>query len=169
VKATVIAGAIVAALVLQTTLGRFVMHGRVAIDLTLIAVVYVSLMFGPTTGLLAGALAGLAQDALSGGLIGVNGMADTLVGFLAGTMGTQLIVTQPFPRFMMFAAATVVHTVVTTSLYVLLDLRPFELPYASVAGKAAANAVVGVVVFQFAELLPGAVDRRRAQRARIRR
>jgi rod shape-determining protein MreD len=169
VKAAVAAGAIVAALVLQTTLARFVVHGTGAIDLILIAIVYVALIFGPVTGLLAGTAAGLAQDALSGGLIGVNGMADTLVGFLAGTMGTQLIVTQPFPRFMMFAAATVVHIAVTAGLYVLLDLRPFELPYASVAGKAAANAVVGVVVFQFAELLPGAVERRRALRARIRR
>jgi hypothetical protein len=57
---------------------------------------------------------------------------------------------------------------VTIGLYVLLDLRPFGSPYASAAGRALGNALVGVVLFQFAEILPGAVERRRAQRARIR-
>jgi hypothetical protein len=52
---------------------------------------------------------------------------------------------------------------------VLLDLRHFGEPYAAVAGQATANAVVGVVAFQLAELLPGAVERRRAGKSRLRR
>ena len=45
------------------------------------------------------------------------------------------------------------------------DLRHFGTPYAAVAGQALGNAVVGVVAFQLAELLPGAVERRRARSA----
>jgi hypothetical protein len=38
-----------------------------------------------------------------------------------------------------------------------------------VAGQAAANAVIGVVAFQLVELLPGAVERRKARGTRLRR
>lgn len=164
-----IVAAIVVALVLQTTLARFVVRGTFALDLVLVAVVYVALSDGPVAGLLSGAAAGLAQDALSSGFLGIGGLAKTVVGFLVGTIGSHLIITQPVPRFVAFAAATIVHAAVLISLYVLLDLRQFGSPYAAIAGQALGNAVVGVLSFQLAELLPGAVERRRAQKARIRR
>ena len=56
-----------------------------------------------------------------------------------------------------------------TDLSPLLDVRQFGTPYAAVTGQALGNAVVGVVAFQLVELLPGAVERRRTQKARIRR
>jgi hypothetical protein len=40
---------------------------------------------------------------------------------------------------------------------------------AAVAGQALGNAIVGVVAFQVVELLPGAMERRRAMRGRLRR
>jgi rod shape-determining protein MreD len=139
------------------------------VDLVLVVVVYLALTMGPTTGLLAGALAGLVQDALSSNVIGIGGLAKTVVGFLAGVIGTQFIVVHTLPRFVVFFCATVLHAVVFMGLYVLLDLRHFGTPYAAVTGQAVGNAVVGVVVFQLVELLPGAMERRRAQRGRIRR
>jgi hypothetical protein len=54
-------------------------------------------------------------------------------------------------------------------LYVLLDLRQFGTPYAAVTGQALGNAIVGVLAFQLAELLPGAVERRRGAHMRLRR
>jgi rod shape-determining protein MreD len=161
--------AIVAALVLQTTFGRLIARATVAVDLVLVVVVYVALTSGPVTGLLAGTVAGLAQDALSSGIIGIGGLAKTLVGFLTGIIGTQFIVAQPFSRFVVFVAATVLHALVFIGLYVVLNLREFGTPYAAVAWQAGANAVVGVLAFQVVELLPGVVERRRSQRARIRR
>lgn len=161
--------AIALALTLQTTLDRFVPRGHVALDLVPVAVVYVALTSGPVTGLLAGAVAGLLQDALSSGVIGIGGLASTVVGFLAGVVGTQFIVTQPIPRFVVFFGATVLHAAIFIGLYALLDLRQFGTPYAAVAGQALGNAVVGVIAFQLVELLPGAVERRRAARTRVRR
>ena len=161
--------AVVVALSLQTTLARFVIRGTVAVDLVLVVVVYVALTSGPVKGLLAGAVAGLVQDALSSGLIGIGGLAKTVVGFLAGIVGTQFIVAQPFPRFVVFCAATVLHAVVFIGLYVLLDLRQFGAPYAAIGGQAMGNAIVGVVAFQLVESLPGVIERRNAQRSRIRR
>jgi len=169
VKIAGVAVAIAAALALQTTLGRFVLRGTVAVDLVLVAVVYVALTSGPVTGLLTGTVAGLIQDALSSGVIGIGGLAKTVVGFLAGIIGTQFIVAQPLPRFVVFLSATVLHAVIFMGLYALLDLRHFGTPYAAVSGQAIGNAIIGVVAFQLVELLPGAVERRRAARTRLRR
>jgi rod shape-determining protein MreD len=168
VRAAGIILAVAAALALQTTLARYV-RGTIAVNLVLVVVVYVSLMMGPVVGLLTGTFAGLAQDFLSIGVIGIGGLAKTLVGFLTGIVGTQFIVTQPFPRFCVFFGATLLHELVFMGLYTLLDLRHFGAPYAAVAGQAAGNAAVGVVAFQLVELLPGAVERRRASKGGIRR
>jgi rod shape-determining protein MreD len=155
-------------LALQTTLMRF-LSGTTAVDLVLVVVVYVALLFGPVPGLLTGTFAGLIQDALSIGVIGIGGLANTIVGFLAGVVGTQFIVSQAPSRFVVFFAATVLHSVIFMGLYELLGLRDFGTPYARVLGQAFTNAVVGTVAFQVAELLPGAVERRRLNRARPRR
>jgi hypothetical protein len=96
-------------------------------------------------------------------------LAKTLIGFLAGIIGTQFIVAQPLPRFVVFFGATLLHGVVFIGLYVLLNLRQFESPLAAGVGQAAANATVGVLAFQLVELLPGAVERRRAAKGRVRR
>jgi rod shape-determining protein MreD len=168
VKAAAIILGVAAALALQTTLARYV-RGTVAVNLVLVAVVYVALMSGPVTGLLTGAFAGLVQDALSTGIIGIGGLAKTLVGFLTGIIGTQFIVAQPVPRFFVFFGATLLHELVFIGLYTLLDLRHFGTPYAAVARQAAGNAAVGVVAFQLVEFLPGAVERRRTTKSRLRR
>jgi rod shape-determining protein MreD len=169
VRAAGVILAVSAALALQTTLARFLVRGVITVDLVLVVVVYVALSAGPTTGLLTGAFAGLVQDALSSNIIGIGGLSKTIVGFLAGIVGTQFIVTQPLPRFVVFFGGTVLHAVVFMGLYMLLDLRQFGSPYGAVTGQATANAVVGVVAFQLVELLPGAVERRRAAKTRLRR
>jgi rod shape-determining protein MreD len=169
VRAALIVAATVVALALQTTLDRF-MPGVLAVDLVLVVVVYAALIAGPETGLLTGAFAGLVQDALSStGIIGIGGLAKTLVGFLAGIIGTQFIVVQPIPRFVVFFAATVVHAAVFIGLYLVLDPRRFGLPYLALTGQAVGNALVGILAFQLAEFLPGAVERRKAARTRLRR
>ncbi|HEV3139319.1 MAG TPA: rod shape-determining protein MreD, partial [Vicinamibacterales bacterium] len=147
---------VAAALALQTTLARFVIRGTVAVDLGLVVVVYIALTSGPVTGLLSGTLTGLLQDALASGILGIGGLAKTIVGFLAGVIGTQFIVAQPLPRFVVFFAATLLHAVIFIGLYVVLDLRRYGAAYAGVTGQALGNAIVGVVAFQLVELLPGA-------------
>jgi rod shape-determining protein MreD len=167
-----VAGAFLAvalALVLQTTLARYAIRASSAVDLVLVVVVYVALTSGATTGLLSGAFAGLVQDALLSPVIGIGGVSKTLVGFLAGVIGTQFIVAQPLPRFVVFFGATVLHALVFMGLYGLLDLRHFGSPVAAVAGQALGNAIVGVVAFQVVETLPGAIERRRIARTRRRR
>ena len=158
--------AVVAALALQTTLARFLVRGAAAIDLVLVVVVYVALISGPATGLLTGTFAGIVQDALSHGIIGIGGLAKTIVGFLAGAFGQQFIVTAALPRLVIFVAGTVLHGIVYMGLYSLLDLREFPSPWKPLAAQALGNALVGIVAFGIIESLPGMVERRRARRVR---
>lgn len=157
--------AILISIAVQTTLAGYIFRGSsTTIDLVLIVVVYVGIKSGPVTGLLAGTVAGLIQDALSSGILGIGGLAKTMVGFLSGVLGTQFIVTAPLPRFMLLVMATALHAAIFMGLYTLLNLRQFPAPYSSIVGQAFGNAFVGVVAFQMIEWFPGFVDRRRAGR-----
>src|SRR5262249_1549243 len=133
--------AVIVSLALQTTVARYVVRGTVTIDLVLVAIVYVALTEGPATGLLAGAFARLVQDALSSPVIGIGGLAKTIVGFVAGVIGTQFIVSQPLPRFVVFFGASVAHAAIFMGLYELLDLRHFGTPYGTIAAQSGVNAL----------------------------
>ena len=161
-KAVGVLVAIALSLALQTTLSRFLIGGSAAVDLVLVAVIAVALTIGPVGGMLAGTAAGLIQDALSSGVVGIGGLAKTIVGFLAGAFGQQFIVTAALPRLVMFVATTALHAAVFMGLYVVLDLREFPSPVKTATTQALGNALVGIVAFTIIEALPGVIERRRA-------
>lgn len=161
--------AIGVALVLQTTLTRFLVRDTIAIDLVLIAIVYVALAGGPTVGIVAGSIGGLAQDALSGGILGIGGLANTVVGFVTGVAGTQFIVGQAASRGVVFFLAALAHSLVLAAMYALLGLRSLNLVFFRMAAEAGIGAVLGVLLFELVEFVPGAIERRRAMgRGRLR-
>lgn len=163
-KAAAALAAIAVALALQTTLASLVIRGLTPIDLVLIVVVYIALIGGPSAGLLAGSAAGLIQDALSSGIVGIGGLAKTVVGFVAGILATQFIVTAPLSRLLVFVIATVLHAAIFMGLYASLGLRTFEDPYADVLSQAIGNGIIGVVAAHLFERLPGLWERRRVRR-----
>ena len=157
--------AIALALALQTSLARFLVGGTAALDLVLVVVVYVALTSGPVTGMFSGSAAGIVQDALSSGTVGIGGLANAIVGFGVGVIGQQFIVTAAFPRFVMFIVATLVHSALFMGMYVLLGLKEFPSPWAAILSQAIGNAVVGIVAFAIIESLPGVMERRRFKRS----
>ena len=158
--------AIAVALALQTTLASLVIRGTAALDLVLIVVVYLALITGPVTGLLLGSAAGLVQDSLSSGIIGIGGLSKTVVGFIAGLLGTQFIVTAPLSRFLVFVLSTLLNAGIFMGLYTVLGLRQFDDPWAPVITQAIGNGFIGVVGAQLIELLPGLRDRRQRRMVR---
>jgi rod shape-determining protein MreD len=158
--------ALVVALAVQTSLSGLTMTGASLVNLVVVAVVYVALVFGPMTGLMAGTAGGLAQDALAGGIVGIGSLSKTIVGFLAGLLGGHFIVVQPLPRFVMFVSASVVHEICYQGLSALIEVRPLRLAYGPVLTQAAINGIVGLTAFFVVERLPGALQRRRARRGR---
>lgn len=163
-KAAGVLVAIALALALQTTLARLLVGGTAALDAVLVVVVYVALSTGPVTGMLTGSMAGIIQDALSTGVVGIGGLAKSIVGFLVGAVSQQFIVTAALPRFVLFLGATVVHAGIFMGLYVLLDLRTFPSPWAAILSQAVGNAVVGMIAFTIVEGVPGVMERRRMRR-----
>ena len=162
-----VAGALIAialALALQTTLARFVVGGSTPIDLVLVAVVYVALTSGAASGMLAGSVAGLIQDALASPIIGVGGLSKSIVGFVVGAIGQQFIVTAAIPRLFVFMGATAVHALLFQGLYIALGYRTFSSPWTAVATQALGNTVVGMVAFSVVESCPGVMERRRMSR-----
>jgi len=162
------AGVIVAlgiALLLQTMLAGMSIGGATIVNLVLVAVVYVALAYGAATGLLAGAVGGLLQDALAGGIVGVGSLPKTLVGFMVGVLGAQFIVSQPVPRFVLFVGATLVHELCFQAVYALVEFRAFHMQYSATLTQAVVNAAIGLIAFQAVEWGPGLVQRRDSRRA----
>jgi rod shape-determining protein MreD len=159
--------ALAGALALQTTLAGLTIGGATAVNLVLVAVVYVALAYGPVTGLLAGAAGGLVQDALAGGVVGVGGLAKTIIGFAVGVLGAQFIVSQPLPRFVMFMGATVVHELCFQAVTALVEMRAFRVSYSAVLTQAVVNAFIGVLAFVVIEQGPGLIQRRQARRGTL--
>ncbi len=168
-RAIRIVAVLLAALVVQSLVAKGLGNVPLWVDLPLVAVVYAALSGGPVAGLLAGTAAGLAQDAMGGGVMGIGGMSKSIAGFLAGVVSTQFIVTQTLSRMLVFVAASVLNGTIFMALYAMLGLRDFDRPWLDVTLQAAANGLVGAFLFSVLDVMPGARERWRARREYRRR
>ncbi len=147
------AGAILIATLLSLVLQAwFPIHfTRAAIlDLPLLVTVYFGLSRrNPSTGLLLGMAIGLAQDSLSGPTVplGLYGIAKTIIGYLASSIGARLDTEHPAARFALTAAFFVVHqgVIVLTRRILLAQPEPWFNLHLAVA--ALVNALVAVFLF----------------------
>ena len=163
-KTAVVLLALAVALVLQTTLSGMMVGGTLAVNLVLVAVVYLALAYGAVTGMLAGTIGGLTQDALAGGIVGIGGMTKTIIGFAVGVLGSQFNLSSTVPRLVMFVAATFLHELMFEGLHAMIGGRPFGLQWSATLVQALVNGLVGVAVFLLVERGPEAVQRRRMSR-----
>lgn len=92
---------------LQTTVLRLIEIGGVRPDLITIAIVFIGYHFPRGNSILAGGLLGLAQDALSGGIIGMNMLSKGLIGFCVVFLKESIILENFFSQFFLIAGATV--------------------------------------------------------------
>jgi rod shape-determining protein MreD len=90
-------GTIVGTLIIIFFLQAFVpkyFHSLTILDLPLLVTIYFGLSRrNPSTGLLLGMAIGLLQDSLSGVLVGFYGIAKTIIGYLASSIGARLALT----------------------------------------------------------------------------
>jgi rod shape-determining protein MreD len=165
VKALAVFAALIAALLAQTTVAGLSLELGTLVNFVLVAVMCVALSFGALTGLLAGAVGGLVQDAVAGGIVGIGGISKTLVGFLVGAVGAHFIVSQPLPRLVIFLGGTVLHELCFQSLYALVELRPVQFAWQTMLTQAAINGIIGLLALQIVESAPALKQRREARRA----
>ena len=81
-------------------------------DLTLIVVVYFALQRDAVQAVVLGTVAGLATDALSGGLLGARGFSMTLTAYLLAALVTRVMIDNPLLRIPVIAGAAAFNTVV---------------------------------------------------------
>ena len=159
-----VALAAAAAVTVQTTLAWSVSGTVVNLDLPLVVVVLAALAGGPLAGLWTGTATGLAQDVLSGGIVGVSGLCKCVAGVAVGLAGERLLVTTTWQRSLVAAGATLLHAGCFFGTYALIPAATPIGGWTEVAAQAVANAVAASIVI-------GAVGpvrrwRRSAQRPR---
>jgi len=146
-------GAIVGATLLALMFQAFVpvyFAKAAMIDLPLLITIYFGLSRrNPSTGLLLGMVIGLLQDSLSGPTVplGLYGIAKTVIGYLASSIGARLDTEHPAARFAL--------TIIFFGLHqgIVLLTRRILLAQSSVwftmhlAAAALVNAIVAVFLF----------------------
>jgi rod shape-determining protein MreD len=137
------------ALVIQTS--SPVHFSKLAIlDLPLLITIYFGLSRrNPSTGLLLGMAIGLLQDSLSGPTVplGLYGIAKTIIGYLASSIGARLDTEHPAARFALTAGFFVAQQglLVLTRRLLLAQPEPWFNMHLLVA--ALVNALVAVFLF----------------------
>jgi rod shape-determining protein MreD len=110
----------------HATLGPALRIADVAPDIPLIVVVLLALRRGPEFGCGAGFVAGLLQDAASGGLLGVQALTKAVIGFLIGMLGSRLRVSQPLVQVPGLVVLTIAEGL---ARFALLKLFHFPAPF----------------------------------------
>lgn len=136
-----------AALVLQAWLPRVL--GRYAwFDLPVVITVYFALgRPTPIQGTIMGAAMGIFEDALSHHAIGINGVAKTVVGFLAASVGTRIDVENHTIRLILNFILSLVSGAMYVFVYRILLGLDLEWTWFTELFKAIGNSVIAVVLF----------------------
>ena len=103
----------------------------------------------PITGLGTGCLIGLVQDALTQHPIGVNGIAKTVVGFLASSLGVKIDVEQPGSRFLLIYVFYLLHQAIYFGIMRGLANEPLTWYWGHQLLGAFLESLIGVVLFIF--------------------
>jgi rod shape-determining protein MreD len=124
------------------------------LEMPLLVVVYFALMRrNQVQGLMLGALVGLAQDSLSKNPLGMFGIAKTLVGYFAASVGVRFdvdnILLRAFLAFFFFVFHQFFYWVIARTL--LAQQLTFAIQRTLVLGLL--NAVVAVFLFHFLDKL----------------
>jgi rod shape-determining protein MreD len=143
------------ALVLQAVTPVYIPKAAI-LDLPLLVTIYFGLSRrNPSTGLLLGMVIGLLQDSLSGPTVplGFYGIAKTVVGYLASSIGARLDTEHPAARFALIAGFFVVQQAILVLIRRLLLAQPESWFNLHLAVAALVNAVLGVFLFALLDRL----------------
>jgi rod shape-determining protein MreD len=164
VKLTSVLLTVMGAVFLQVVMARYTVGGTWAFDLVLVGVVFAALQWGPAAGMVGGTLGGLLQDLVAGEIVGVGALPKTVVGFVAGVVGTQFVLTRPHARLTVMAVASVVHRLMILTLGGLIDQQWPAVSWSAMLTETAINSGCALVLFQAANMLPGVMERQRMSR-----
>ena len=138
--------ALIIAVLLQWTLGNVAEPLRY-VDLPLIIVVYAALQRDSLKAIFFGTFAGLAIDALSGGLLGSNGFSKTLVAYVVSELARRVYMDNLLLRIPVIAGACLLDDVIYYGLHRLFGQEPAAPVMVTIAYTLIGTTVVGTAVF----------------------
>ncbi len=117
-------------------------------DLPLLVVIFFAVARrSPVAGLLTGSLIGLLQDSLTHQPIGIYGIAKTVVGFGASSLGAKVDIENVGARFLVTLFFFAVHEVVYFTVARGLVKLAVEWSWSHEVGAALLNAVTAAILF----------------------
>ena len=119
------------------------------LDLPLLAVIFFSVgRRNPIAGAVTGALIGLFQDLLTGQPIGIFGLADTVIGYAASSIGLEVDVEAIPTRILMnFTFSMLNSGLLFLIQHYMLGLRDFRLLWVHELIRAGVNTAVAIPLF----------------------
>ncbi|HEY0048186.1 MAG TPA: rod shape-determining protein MreD [Pyrinomonadaceae bacterium] len=143
VKLTV---ALIIAILLQWSL-RNVAEPFAFVDFPLIVVVYAALQRNSIRALLFGTIAGIAVDALSGGLLGANGFCKTLIAYAVSEIARRVYMDNLLLRIPVIAGACLVNGLLYYGMHRILGQEPTNPVVNTIAYTLIGTTIAGTIVF----------------------
>ncbi len=140
-------------------LGRIAPAGPLVFNVFILVVVYFAMTRGEAAGAVMGAACGLVQDAFSRSVLGISGIALTLIGYLAGKFSQKFDVTPLRRLFLFLFTAAVSELAIWMVLSSLIYAQRAETAGALLFLQPLNTALGGSLLFTF-------IRRRRERRAK---
>ena len=138
--------ALIVAVLLQWTL-RNIAEPFAYIDFPLIVVVYAALQRNSVKAIFFGTFAGIAVDALSGGLLGANGFSKTLIAYLVSELARRVYMDNLLLRIPVIAGACVLDDLVYWGMHWLLGQPPTVPLFVVVSYTLIGTTIAGTIVY----------------------
>lgn len=138
--------ALIIAVALQWTL-RNVAEPFAYVDLPLIIVVYAALQRDAIKAIFFGTFAGLAVDALSGGLLGANGFSKTLIAYMVSELARRVYMDNLLLRIPVIAGACLLDDLVYYGAHRLLGQEPSGEVIVTVAYSLIGTTIAGTMIY----------------------
>src|SRR5687767_7360442 len=144
--------ALIVAILLQWSL-RNVAEPFAYIDFPLIIVVYAALQRNSLKAIFFGTFAGIAVDALSGGLLGANGFSKTLIAYMVSELARRVYMDNLLLRIPVIAGACLLDDLVYYGMHRLLGQEPVGQPIVIIAYTLIGTTIAGTIVYIFLDYL----------------
>jgi rod shape-determining protein MreD len=142
------------AIFLQAFLPRWMPFFSTYFDLPLLVVIFFAMARrSQVAGLMTGAVIGILQDSLTPHPLGVYGIAKTVVGYGASSLGVKLDVESVGTRLMVTTGFYVVHQVIYFTILRGLVGLDLHWSWSRELWSAVANAILGVLLFTLMDRL----------------
>ena len=139
---------LILAILLQWTL-RNVAEPFAYIDFPLIVVVYAALQRDAIKAIFFGTFAGLAVDALSGGLLGSNGFSKTLIAYMVSELARRVYMDNLLLRIPVIAGACLLDDLIYFGMHKLLGQEPAGQLIVVISYTLIGTTIAGTFIYLF--------------------